>query len=254
MVEPSIETIVSRLEERIEALGLSDREVSIRATGKPDAVREIRRGKRPSDMRIRQLAEALDTTPAFLRGEPEPELDPRIDRAHRPPAIFRRGEYEMPRLHDFLPLYMAIDSKHIAPAVADLDLPILRRKTPILRIKFDEAPVTIPRPVTVRPGTGIFGLTIETLGIGGRFGLGDVMLVDPDADPEVRQDVLIRLKPKDGEAPYVWHVIFRKFGGFDGEYFETTSPDGQSSYERTRRSDVAAIYPVLSTAQILGWH
>ncbi|MFC3422605.1 hypothetical protein ACFOHO_10865 [Rhizorhabdus histidinilytica] len=66
--EPPIELMIQRIDERLKVLGLTDRQASIRATGLPDAIREIRRFKRPGSKRMIQLAKALETTPDWLGG------------------------------------------------------------------------------------------------------------------------------------------------------------------------------------------
>lgn len=61
--------LVDRIEERLQALGLSDRKASIQAIGKPDLIRDIRRGKRPIAERLARLAATLETTVDYLQGQ-----------------------------------------------------------------------------------------------------------------------------------------------------------------------------------------
>ena len=64
-----IDTLNSRIARRLEALGISERDASLKATGKPDAIRYIRkRGAMPSADRLAQLAKALETSPEWLLG------------------------------------------------------------------------------------------------------------------------------------------------------------------------------------------
>lgn len=70
----------TRLLERIEALrlktGLSGRQLSIRATGKPDAIRQLERGHKPTRVRLRAFALLLGCDLVYLE---EVASDIRID-------------------------------------------------------------------------------------------------------------------------------------------------------------------------------
>ena len=58
-----------KIEERLAALNLSARAASLRATGKPDTIRNIQRGRRPRSDTLENLARALECTVAWLMGE-----------------------------------------------------------------------------------------------------------------------------------------------------------------------------------------
>jgi phage repressor protein C with HTH and peptisase S24 domain len=63
------ETIAARIQERVEATGKSARSLSMRATGKPDAIRTIlKQGVMPSADRLEMLAHTLGTSTAYLLG------------------------------------------------------------------------------------------------------------------------------------------------------------------------------------------
>ncbi|MDR6850331.1 helix-turn-helix transcriptional regulator [Sphingomonas sp. BE137] len=63
--------MTDRIEERLNALGLSDRKASLAAVGKTDLIRDIRRGRAPSAVRLAALATVLETTSEYLLGETE---------------------------------------------------------------------------------------------------------------------------------------------------------------------------------------
>ena len=66
----SNDILIQRITERRIALGLTERDVSIRATGKADAIRFIRsRGSKPSFERLTKIAKVLETHPSYLAGE-----------------------------------------------------------------------------------------------------------------------------------------------------------------------------------------
>lgn len=69
--------LIDRLDKRLAVLELSDRDASIRATGSPDLIRDIRRSK-SRNMRtgnLSRLAEALECDPAYLTGEQDTPRD-----------------------------------------------------------------------------------------------------------------------------------------------------------------------------------
>jgi SOS-response transcriptional repressor LexA len=67
MVDPNV-ILIDRIEERLTALGISDRKASMTAVGKPDLIRDIRRGRQPIGSRLAALAATLETTVDYLQG------------------------------------------------------------------------------------------------------------------------------------------------------------------------------------------
>lgn len=71
---------------------LTDREASIDATGKPDLIRDMRRGRMPSSDRLQALADTLSTTVDFLLGKTSSSVRPGED----PPAGMDRLPIDVP--------------------------------------------------------------------------------------------------------------------------------------------------------------
>lgn len=70
----NIDVLIERIATRLSVLGLSEREVSVAATGKPDALRYIRaRRAMPALPRLLAIASELRTTPAYLLGASDQE-------------------------------------------------------------------------------------------------------------------------------------------------------------------------------------
>lgn len=65
-VENAVHAILERIDERLTALGMSDRQASLEATGVATAIRNIRRGSEPAPTVLAKLAPVLQTTPGFL--------------------------------------------------------------------------------------------------------------------------------------------------------------------------------------------
>ena len=66
-MKATAEEVAARASELAAQKRLTDREVSIDATGKPDLLRDMRRGRMPSAERLQALADTLSTTVDFLR-------------------------------------------------------------------------------------------------------------------------------------------------------------------------------------------
>ncbi|WP_421792801.1 hypothetical protein [Hyphobacterium sp.] len=77
--------LIERLDQQLGDLGLTDREASLRATGTPDLIRDLRRSK-SQQMRtgnLTKLASALEVDAAWLTGEQNERR--RITAANQPP-------------------------------------------------------------------------------------------------------------------------------------------------------------------------
>lgn len=68
MTDPLV-ILTDRIDERLQALGISDRKASMNAVGKPDMIRDIRRGRAPLASRLARLADVLETTTDYLTGK-----------------------------------------------------------------------------------------------------------------------------------------------------------------------------------------
>lgn len=63
-------TLAGRIASRITALNLTERDVSMRATGGPDTIRNIRRGTIPAGDKLLRIAQVLETTVEWLFAAP----------------------------------------------------------------------------------------------------------------------------------------------------------------------------------------
>ncbi|MBZ9649401.1 hypothetical protein K9B33_17845 [Sphingobium sp. 3R8] len=171
IIVPPLELTLERIDERLKELGLSDRQASIRATGYPDAIREIRRGKRPSSDRFIQLANALETTPDYLSGHVEHQSQA-FWRTTTQSALPIEGVIELPRN---IPVYGIADdggigamdfdgAKGIEVLKYDLSKPIdYCRRPPRLALRDDIIAISV------------FGTSAYP-----RFEEADILYLEPD--------------------------------------------------------------------------
>lgn len=67
--------LVRRIDERLQAVGLTERKASMKATGKADTIRNIRRGRSPRIEAVAAIAEVLGVSTAYLQGGTESAAD-----------------------------------------------------------------------------------------------------------------------------------------------------------------------------------
>ena len=84
--------VAARATELANQKKLTDREASIDATGKPDMIRDMRRGRMPSSDRLQALADTLSTTVDFLLGKTPSSVRP----GEEPPAGLDRLPRDVP--------------------------------------------------------------------------------------------------------------------------------------------------------------
>ena len=84
--------VAARATELATQKNLTIREASIDATGKPDLIRDMRRGRMPAGDRIQALADTLSTTVDFLLGKTPSSVRPGED----PPAGLDKLPMDVP--------------------------------------------------------------------------------------------------------------------------------------------------------------
>lgn len=84
--------VAARATELADQKKLTDREASLDATGKPDLIRDMRRGRMPSSDRLQALADTLSTTVDFLLGKTPSSVRP----GEEPPAGLDRLPRDVP--------------------------------------------------------------------------------------------------------------------------------------------------------------
>lgn len=120
MQKEATAAMVARIQERLEALDMTERDASIAATGSPFAIRNMKRGSMPAVDLFEKLAPVLETTPGYLAyGDGKasaPQLAPA--RPSWPPI------YAMPIIGEVAAgQWMTVDQEVDAPLYDDLAIP-----------------------------------------------------------------------------------------------------------------------------------
>lgn len=185
--EPPIENIIERVDERLKALGISDRQASIRATGYPDAVRELRRFKRPSDKRIRQLAKALETHPDYLAGYVD-SPNAGLWKTTTESAMPLEGVQPLPR---DIPVYGATIGEEMGKLAMEGAFHFMASG-----YDFDEPIDFARRPPRLAHRNDIYAVMVHDTAMFPRFRVADVLYVDPRRYPAPGEDAFLRFRPE----------------------------------------------------------
>lgn len=202
MDEPALKDIIERVDARLKELGLSDREASIRATGKPDAIRELRRHKRPSDMRLRQLAEALETDIDDLTGQTDWAVQAMLDNT---PLLGRAKMDSVPGLPRDIPVYAPLYTHPF-------------RAEGRFEISFDQPIRFACRPPILTGRDDVFVIAMPDVTMEPRFEFGDELYIDPRRPMAEGDYILIRFQPADPATPASkWRVAVKRLLNVEGD-------------------------------------
>ena len=187
--------MIERIDERLRALGLSDRKASLAAVDAPDLIRDIRRGSRPRAQSIASLARVLGVSTDYLHGA-----------AHAPMGIVSAP---MP----------AEDRPVPVPSAMPQDIPVFGTALAAERdftVEFDgnvavaqinlntgEVIDRFRRPPTLANRRDIYGLYVAGDSMEPKFESGQGIIVDPRRPPNTRDYVVVYLRAEDDGAAAV---------------------------------------------------
>lgn len=177
--------LVDRIELRLQALSITDRKASMTAIGKPDLIRDIRRGRKPSAERLAALAAALETTTDYLQGISEKPS---------------REDPDASRVRTAVPLAMDMD-KDIpvygtavgAPAeyASDYDGRVIVEQ---IDLNMGEVIDYFRRPPRLHNRRDLYALYVSGDSMDPAFESGKGILIDPKRPPSIRDYVVIYLR------------------------------------------------------------
>lgn len=191
-------TLVTRIEERLAQMGLTPREFSMRVTGKPDFLRDLkRRGHLPSAENTARAAELLGVSTDWLLGRSQsPDQVMSEVSLAEPPAGFRG----FPRSEPPIPLVGTGDC-------ADLEFADEAGQTvAVARSSFDPDYHVryIARPPALSGARDVYAIYFHGESMLPRFEPGDIGIVDPRRPIAAGDYVLVQLAQNgDGEVTSV---------------------------------------------------
>lgn len=193
-VKPKLEILRDRIAAKLLERNLTEREASIDATGKPDAIRYIRtRNAMPSADRLERLALTLGTTPEWLLGS---DNGASVDGGSiANPGLAAITERRLPKN---LPVFGTA-------LAADLELTSLSGD-PIaieqVEVNLAEPTDHMARPIAIAGKDEYYVVTVQGHSMEPRFDSGRRQLVNGKRAARVGEDVVVQLRSPidDGEA------------------------------------------------------
>jgi hypothetical protein len=194
MIVPDMQDVLMIIDQRLKLLGLSDREASLKATGKPDAIREMRRGKWPSDKRLRQIAGALETTlEHLLNAGPD-----------------HRGQYIQAYPASVVAEMEGVDGLPRDVAVYGASSMLLGQKVLIHSMSMKHPLRFACRPPVIKNRNEVFCVMTPDATLYPRYDVGDELYVDPRRLPSPGDHVVVRYADDSDASSSEWKFNVRK--------------------------------------------
>jgi hypothetical protein len=233
--------LLDRIEERLADLNLSDRKASLEAVGKPDMIRDIRRGRMPAANRLNSLADVLGASAEYLLGETD--ILPAASQSM--PRVVPRIQ-EMPK---DIPVYgTAIGAD--ASFMSEVDQAVA-----IEQIDLDYSDVIdrFRRPPLLAGRKDVYGLYVAGTSMEPAFESGRGILVDPKRPPAVRDYVVVYIAPPGSHADMdgVRSVLLKRLVRRSASYIELAQFEPATTF-RVPTKVIQAMHRVMPWDEAFG--
>jgi len=232
--------IVDRIDARLQALGgLSDRKASLRACGKPDLIRDIRRGKVPGWERLGEIARALETTADYLRGETENPAPAPADRSAQPVP----SRHELPR---DLPVYgtaMGAEASFYSDHAGEIAI----EQTDL---NSGEVIDYLRRPPALSNRPEAYALYTAGDSMAPKYERGEAVIVDPSRQPVVNDYVVVYLRRTDADSAAA--VLLKRLARRSSSYVELEQFNPAATFRLDRKA-IMAIHRVTPWDEAFGF-
>ncbi len=245
------EILIERIIAKLTELNLTSREVSLAATGQPDAVRNIvKKGSMPGIERLDSIAAELGTTSDWLLGrEMAIERTLPAEEGIKPEAFLR--------LPKTLPIYGSALGADLEFGGEVMDASGKSAVPITVRVEQTEVHMAEPidymaRPIGVTGRPDLYVVIISGHSMEPRYDSGRRALVDPRRSPGVGDDVVVQLRGPIFDGEEVRHVLIKQLvrrrpGGIELRQF---NPD--ITFE-VPNEQIAAVHRVMPWDEALGY-
>lgn len=233
--------IYRRIEEKREAAGLSPRALSIQATGKPDAIRDMkRRGSAPGVTTLTRIAEVLGTTTDWLLGQTDSPEQPRSEVSFRdaPVPFSSAGGDGIPLVGTAWGDDLAVEGMAGEPYQVER-----------LLLEVDHTVRLVYRPPALWAAREAYAIYFHGTSMEPRFRQGDVGVVDPRRPPSPGDDVVVQLN--DGTGDDVVTVLVKQLVRTNAQFVELRQFNPAVSFRIPRRQ-VTRLHRIVPLAELLG--
>lgn len=217
-------------------IGLSEREVSIEVTGKPDLLRDMRRGRMPSADRLMKLGNLLGIKMQDLLGEDEVATAP-VDII--PPSLDLPAD--VPILGTALGADLKIDDATNHPVAIEQTI-----------IEHTEVVGYMRRPPSLRHLSDTYAIYVVGSSMSPRYEPGEAVYVSPRRPPSIGDDVIVQIAAPDGDlGQEVYSALIKRLVRRTSSYVELQQFSPPATF-RIDVSMIAAIHRVMPWPEVLG--
>lgn len=240
--------LLARIEAKLAESGMTPRQASMLATGKPDLIRDLRRAKGlPRSDRLDNLARILGTTAEWLlRGGEEPALSARggSGGSVASPVLAFRGE-DRPRDVPVLgtpscgEMIVRVDGEEVHVETIDMDL--------------DEVIEYVRRPAGIDGRTDVYAIYPQGFSMSPRFEPGEVQYVDGRRPPAIGDYVVVQLRRPDEQAgERIVSALLKRLVRQGADWIELEQFNPATIF-RIDRPRVARIHRILTLNELVGF-
>lgn len=242
---PRLVKLIDRLDDRLAAMELTDRKASLMATGKVDAVRNIRRGSVPSVTVLNELAATLKCDTDYLLGNSDIVSQCEgltITNSQPNLASFVTDRGSLPSDIPVFGTALGADVEYwtdsqVSMAIEQTDL------------NTGEVIDHFRRPAKLRERRDIYGLYVAGTSMEPAFEANTGILVDPRRAPSIRDYVVVYLKAgaEDGAAgALIKRLVKRTSDAIELEQFNPPA------IFRIEKAKIGAIHRVIPWHEAMG--
>lgn len=232
--------LTERINERLAALDLSARTVSMKATGKPDVIRDmLRRRSSPSGPTLSRIADILGTTTDYLLGRAATPEQPVSEVGFRDmPTGFRGADAGgIPLLGTGYCDDLAVESDEGMMQVERVQL------------ELDHVVRLIERPRALWNVRDAYAIYFHGSSMEPRYYQGEVGVVDPRRPPSPGDFVVVQMT--DGTGPDIVTVLVKQLVRVTSTVVELKQFNPDTTF-RIPRKQVARMHRILGSAELYG--
>ena len=240
--------LLARIEERLAATGMTSRRASMLATGKPDAIRDLRRAKGlPRSDRLDNLARVLGTSAEWLLrgGGAEAAAEVREPQAPfvTPQRAFRGAD--RPRDVPVLgtpscgEMVVRVDGEDVHVETIDMDL--------------DEVIEYVRRPVGLDGRGEVYAIYPQGFSMAPRFEPGEIQYVDGRKPPAIGDYVVVQLRRPDEQAgERLVSALLKRLVRQSSEWVELEQFNPPAIF-RVERRRIGRIHRIMTLNELVGF-
>lgn len=234
----SFDQVLMRIDQKLESRGLSDREASLRAVGKPDLLRDMRRRQGlPRGDRLAALAQVLGTTADWLiRGGAEAEAE------QRAAAALDQVKTDVAAA-DLAPIGKLPPLPLLGSAIGGVYYDLDDDAADLVELQLGEVLDYLARPASMANDRDAYALTILSDSMAPRFEPGERVAVSPRAAISIGDDVIVQLRGLEGDTERVKVVLVKRLVRRSASFIELQQFNPAMIF-RVPSDQVAALHKV----------